>query len=94
MEISTEQYLERYTTSKSTARSQREELLTKFFDTIDEEREGTPYPPVNRKVYSIKLNQVFKSMWDLERFYAECKDYNGPFSKRFFGGFKEQSWKS
>lgn len=78
---------------ETTSRSQREDILKKFFDEIDKEREGTKWKPINRRLYSIKLNTAFKSLWDLERFYAECEDYSGPFSKRFFGGFKEQSWK-
>ena len=94
MEINRERYENLKVVGEKVARSQREEVLIKFFDTIDEEREGTQFKPINRRAYSIKLNTAFKSLWDLERFYAECVDYPGPFGVRFFGGFKEQAWKS
>jgi hypothetical protein len=76
---------------KQGARSEREELLNKFFDRIDEERKGTKWKPINRRAYAIKLNIAFKNLWDLQRFYAECNDY-GNFGQRFFGGFKKQEW--
>ena len=77
----------------TSARSQREEILNKFFDRIDKEREGTGWPPVNRRLYAIRLNTAFKNVWALEEFYAECNDAPCGFGRRFFGGFKKQTWK-
>ena len=89
-----EEYTKEYKTNNSKSRSQREEINNRFFDEIDRERKGTKWPPINRRAYAIKLNTAFKSLWELERFYAECKDAPCGFGKRFFGGFKKQEWKN
>jgi plasmid maintenance system killer protein len=98
--------ISRYTTPQTKAKSQRQEANEHFFNMIDKESEergwkyfdGKKYKklyPINRRLYSIKLNTAFKSIEELREFYSECMDYkhrHGSFSKRFKGGFKQQSW--
>ena len=99
--------ISRYTTPQTTAKSKRQEANEYFFEMIDKESEekgwkyfdGKKYKklkPINRRAYAIKLNTVFKDIDELRMFYSECLQYKykyGSFSKRFWGGFKKQSWK-
>lgn len=80
---------------KPKIRSERAHIVSIFVDEINKEREGTKYKPVTGRGMAIKLS-VFKTNEELYEFLSICRDFkkrHGSFSKRFFGGFKPQSWK-
>lgn len=86
--------ISRYTQPKSGANSERASIIEEFVDAINFERLDTKYPPVKPKRIAIMLG-VLKTNDELRRFFSECKEYknlNGSFSRRYFGGFKQQTW--
>ena len=69
-------------------------LIKDFVDELNLERVGTKYKPLTSKIVAIKLGHL--SEFDLEAFLSICRDYKnrgGSFSKRWFGGLKEQKFK-
>lgn len=76
----------------STARSERAELIEQFVTEINFDRVNTNFKPITGKQVNILLAMM--NTEELYIFFRECQSYKGPFSKRFFGGFKEQQWKS
>ena len=79
---------------KPNIKSERAEIVSFFIEEINKERVNTKWKPVNKKVIAIKLG-VLKSNDELREFLSECRNYknrHGSFSKRFYGGFKEQKF--
>lgn len=95
--IDTDQYIEDIKTSRETCldcstrcRNKRGCLIQQFVNAINRERSGGKYKPVTWSAINGKLS--FMQEQELYAFLNECKLYNGSFGKRFYGGFKKQSW--
>ena len=86
--------LAHYQIKKSKISNKRQMLIKDFVDELNLERVGTKYKPLTSKIVAIKLGHL--SEFDLEAFLSICRDYKnrgGSFSKRWFGGLKEQKFK-
>jgi hypothetical protein len=88
---------------KTKITNQRQEVISFFVEEINKER-PCYYKDKNGKkkklglitprAVAIKLS-ILKTTQELREFLSECRDYkhrHKSFSKRFFGGFKEQKW--
>ena len=73
-------------------RSFRASLLREAFDRIDTERINSGYPPLNRKVWAIKVNSnpFLKESWQLESFVKRCRENKGGFGRLFFWALKNK----
>lgn len=79
---------------KKTITNERAFIISQYEEEINKERLYNKIPKVNKKVLAIKLS-VFKTNQELYEYLSICRDYkarNGSFSKRFYGGFKEQKF--
>lgn len=87
--------LENYVIKETNFRSERDELVGKFVEKINRDRAGTKYRKVDAPWFNAfmknKLGRTMKN-GELYSFYKYCEEYNGAFSKIFFGSFKEQAW--
>lgn len=77
-------------TQKCRITNERQEIIYKFTETINNERYGTKYKPITGKAVACKLGHL-KDNATLYYFLSQCKDYqnrHGSFSKYFFGALK------
>ena len=77
-------------TQKSRITNERQEIIYKFTEAINNERYGTKYKPMTGKAVACKLGHL-KDNATLYYFLSQCKDYqnrHGSFSKYFFGALK------
>lgn len=74
--------------------NERQSIVKEFVLEINSEREKINLKPLTDRYIAIKLG-ILKTNTELYQFLSECRDYkkrNGSFGKRFFGGFKIQTY--
>ena len=81
--------ISKYKVKKEKSLSKRAGIVKLFVDKINQERQGTKWPPVTGKRMAIKLSKKMTGMsdGDLFAFYNECL-YQKNFSSYFFWRFK------
>lgn len=77
--------LSNYTVEKANIRSERDELVQKFLERLNQAREGTKYKPLTARAVAIKLSHV--PTRDLWAFYKQCEQAKS-FSAYFFWALK------
>lgn len=68
-------------------RSERDEILQKFIDRLNQARIGTKYKPLSGRAVAIKVSHIPTS--DLHAFYRQCEQAKS-FSAYFFWALKAQ----
>lgn len=74
--------------------NERASIVKEFVDEINLERINTKYKPVTGRRIAIMLS-VLKTEFELRQYLSICREYKnlkGSFSRRFYGGFKTQTW--
>jgi len=66
--------------------NERQEIIQKFVDGINKEREGTKYKPMTWKAVNGKLSHI-KNIETLRDFYKDCKKSKN-FGAKFFWSLK------
>lgn len=80
--------LERYScNADSKIKSAWQELVGRFADRINADRQQAGYKKLPYTYFAMKLGDTKMTHWECEQFYSEC-DRSGCFGKVFFGKLK------
>ena len=67
-------------------KSERADLINQFLTRINNERIGSPYPPMTAKGVAMKVSHV--KTGELHAFYKRCDSAKCEFGKVFFGALR------